>query len=69
MSSEPGRSRHGLTPEDTAGLLCRFHGRRALRIAANRATMLAEDGDRAGALTWLRISEAVRDILQREARQ
>lgn len=59
----------GLEPVRTAGLLFRFHGRRALRIAANRASMLAEGGDRDGALEWLRISEAVRDLLQRETKQ
>ncbi len=67
--SDDSRTAHGLEPGKTAGLLCRFHGRRALRIAANRASMLAESGDRAGALEWLRISEAVRDILNRETEQ
>lgn len=66
--SEEFRTPHGLEPGKTAGLLLRFHGRRALRIAANRASMLAEGGDRSGALEWLRISEAVREILQREAK-
>ncbi len=67
--SEEFRGDQGLEPGKTAGLLFRFHGRRALRIAANRASMLAESGDREGALEWLRISEAVRDILQRETKQ
>jgi hypothetical protein len=67
--SEEFRSAHGLEPSKTASLLFRFHGRRALRIAANRASMLAEGGDRAGALEWLRISEAVRDILKLETEQ
>lgn len=67
--SEEFRSDRGLAPDKTAGLLFRFHGRRALRIAAHRASMLAEGGDRDGALEWLRISEAVRDILQRETKQ
>lgn len=67
--SDDLRTPHGLEPGKTAGLLFRFHGRRALRIAANRASMLAEGGDRAGALEWLRISEAVRDLLQRETNQ
>lgn len=63
------RTENGLEPRKTAGLLFKFHGRRALRIAASRASMLAEGGDRAGALEWLRISEAVRDILERETKQ
>lgn len=67
--SEELRNNTGLEPSKTAHLLCRFHGRRALRIAAHRATLLAEGGDRDGALEWLRISEAVRDILQRETKQ
>lgn len=67
--SEDGRDRRGLEPQKTAGLLFKFHGRRALRIAANRATMLAEDGDRLGAIEWLRISEAVRDLLKQETKQ
>ena len=67
--SDDLRTPHGLEPSKTAGLLFRFHGRRALRIAANRAGMLAEGGDRQGALEWLRISEAVRDLLQRETNQ
>jgi hypothetical protein len=67
MSEE--RTGSGLDPEKTAGLLFRFHGRRALRIAATRATTLAEGGDRGGAIEWLRISEAVRDLLQRATKQ
>jgi hypothetical protein len=67
--SEQRQTAHGLEPGKTAGLLFRFHGRRALRIAASRASMLAESGDRDGALQWLRISEAVREILQRETKQ
>ncbi|MCW0235296.1 MAG: hypothetical protein OJJ21_16980 [Ferrovibrio sp.] len=67
MSEE--RTGRGLEPARTAGLLFKFHGRRALKIAANRATMLAEDGDRDGAIEWLRISEAVRDLLKRETKQ
>lgn len=67
--SEQLQTAPGLEPGRTAGLLFRFHGRRALRIAASRASMLAESGDRDGALQWLRISEAVREILQRETKQ
>jgi hypothetical protein len=67
--SEQFQTANGLEPSKTAGLLLRFHGRRALRIAASRASMLAESGDRDGALQWLRISEAVREILQRESKQ
>jgi len=62
------RAGSGLDPKKTAGLLFRFHGRRALRIATTRATSLAEDGDRGGAIEWLRISEAVRDIIQNQDR-
>lgn len=67
--SQQLQTAHGLEPGKTAGLLLRFHGRRALRIAASRASMLAESGDRDGALQWLRISEAVREMLQRETKQ
>lgn len=61
------RAGSGLDPQKTAGQLFRFHGRRALRIATTRATTLAEGGDRGGAIEWLRISEAVRDLIRRES--
>ncbi|MCR6630950.1 MAG: hypothetical protein NVV74_13385 [Magnetospirillum sp.] len=47
-----------------AGLLIRHHDRRALGIAARRAMRLGESGDRDGALEWLEISRAVRELQQ-----
>ncbi len=54
----------GLDVDRTAGLLIGFHGRGAVRLAAQRANRLAEEGDRAGAFEWLRISEAVLALLK-----
>jgi hypothetical protein len=42
-----------------AGLLVRFHGQKAVKVAATRASHLVERGDRGGAMEWLRISETV----------
>jgi hypothetical protein len=69
MSMNEERIGSGLDPRKTAGLLFRFHGRRALRIAAIRANFLAEGGDRGGAIEWLRISEEVREIIRRETEE
>ncbi|WP_341912363.1 hypothetical protein [Ferrovibrio terrae] len=66
MTMDEERIGAGLDIRKTAGLLFGFHGRRALRIAATRANILAESGDRGGAIEWLRISEAVREIIRQE---
>lgn len=56
----------GLDIVKTAGLLFRFHGRRALQIATTRANSLAEGGNRGGAMEWLRISEAVLKLIKQK---
>ncbi|WP_300296534.1 hypothetical protein [Ferrovibrio sp.] len=48
----------------TAARLYQTHGRQGLRVAANRASKLAQEGDRGGAMEWLLISEAVQQIIQ-----
>ena len=42
-----------------ANLMLTRYGEEAMLEAAGRAHELAEDGDRAGAATWLRITNAI----------
>lgn len=62
MEREKGGS--GLDPMKTAVTLVYYHGPKALKVAAFRASRLAGDGDKTGALEWLEISEAVAKLIQ-----
>ncbi|WP_298722608.1 hypothetical protein [uncultured Ferrovibrio sp.] len=59
MQPSIGGGSAGLDIGKTAASLIRHHGRKAAKVAASRANKLAEEGDREGAMEWLRISEAV----------
>lgn len=66
MQPSIGGGSAGLDIGKTAASLIRHHGRKAAKVAASRASKLAEEGDREGAMEWLRISETVLEMIKKQ---